>query len=109
MDNTLLQQIANNTDIKHGFSFIVSGNDSQILTRFNPPLQLEESKAYEMALVNLVTYNSIPNIHTGINSFRYSPDDGANWFPIALITGSYDIEDINNEIQRRLRLNKHKM
>lgn len=108
MDNTLLQQIANNTDPKHGFSFIVSGNDSQILTRFNPPLQLKESKTYEMALVNLETYNSIPNIHTGNNSFRYSPDDGANWFPIALSTGSYDIEDINNEIQRRLRLNKHK-
>ena len=74
------------------------------------PLQLKESKTYEMALVNLETNNSIPNIHmhTSNNSFRYSPDDGANWFSIALSTGSYDIEDINNEIQRRLRLNKHK-
>ncbi|CAG2244339.1 unnamed protein product [Mytilus edulis] len=74
------------------------------------PLQLKESKTYEMALVNLKTNNSIPNIHmhTGNNSFRYSPDDGANWFSIALSTGSYDIEDINNEIQRQLRLNKHK-
>ncbi|CAG2256855.1 unnamed protein product [Mytilus edulis] len=69
-----------------------------------------ESKTYEMALVNLETNNSIPNIHmhTGNNPFRYSPDDGANWFSIALSTGSYDIEGINNEIQRQLRLNKHK-
>ena len=63
-----------------------------------------------MALVNLKTNNSTPNIHmyTGNHSFRYYPDDGANWFSIALSTGSYDIEDINNEIQRQLRLNKHK-
>ncbi|CAG2226864.1 unnamed protein product [Mytilus edulis] len=108
MDKTLLQQIATNTDPKQGFSFIVSGNDSQILTRFNPPLQLKEHKTYEMALVNLETYYSIPNIHAGNNSFRYSPDDGANWFPIALSTGSYGINNISEEIQRQMQINKHK-
>ena len=108
MDDSLLRKIATNTEPKHGFSFIVSGNDSQILTRFNPPLQLREEKSYEMALVNLETYYSIPNIHAGNNSFRYSPDDGTHWFPIALSTGSYGIDDINDEIQRQLRLNKHK-
>ena len=56
VDTTLLQGIANGTDPKQGFSYIVSGNDSQILTRFNPPLQLPEGKFYEMALVNLETY-----------------------------------------------------
>ncbi|CAG2242888.1 unnamed protein product [Mytilus edulis] len=63
-----------------------------------------------MTLLNLETNNSIPNIHmhTSNNSFRYSPDDGANWFSIALSTGSYDIENINNEIQLQLHLNKHK-
>ena len=64
-----------------------------------------------MALVNLETNNSIPNIHmhTGNNSFCYSPGDGTNWFSIALSTCYYDIKDINNEIQRKLWLNKHKM
>ena len=62
-----------------------------------------------MALVNLETYYSIPNIlNAGNKSFRYSPDDGANWFPVSLSTASYSIEDINDEIQRQLRLNKHK-
>ena len=60
MDTSLLRRIADNTDPKQGFSFIVSGNNSQILTRFNPPLQLQENKSYEMALVNLGTYYSIP-------------------------------------------------
>ena len=61
-----------------------------------------------MTLVNLETYYSIPNIHAGDKSFRYSPDKGANWSPLILRTGSYGIEDINDEIQRQLRLNKHK-
>lgn len=108
MDQSLLQRIADNSDPKQGFSFIVSDNQSRILTRFNPPLHLKEGRSYEMALVNLETYYSIPNIHAGNNSFRYSPDDGASWFPIALSTGSYGIEDINDELQRQLRLNKHK-
>ena len=108
MDQSLLQRIVENTAPKQGFSFIVSDNQSRILTQFSPPLQLSEGKSYEMALVNLETYYSFPNIHAGNNSFRYSADGGANWFPIALSIGSYGIEDINNEIQRLLRLNGHK-
>lgn len=82
MNNIILQQFVSKTDPKQGFSFIVSGNHSQIHTRFNP---LKIGKNYEMSLVNHETYYvySIPNIHTG----------------------SYGI---NDEIQRQLRLNKHK-
>ena len=101
----LLQRIADNTNPKQGFSFIVPG---RITTRFNPPVQLKNDRSYEMAIVNLETYYSIPNIHLGNSVFRYSPDEGATWFTITLNTGSYGIEDINNEIQRQLRLNKHK-
>ena len=104
----LLQRIADNTDPKQGFSFIVSGHGSRITTRFNPPVQLKEDGSYEMALVNLETYYSFPNIHPGNNTLRYSPDEGATWHLIRLSTGYYGIEDINNEIQRQLRLNRHK-
>ena len=58
-----------------------------------------------MALVNLETYYSFPNIHAGNNSRGYIPDNGANWFPIA---GSNNIKDINAEIERQLDLNRHK-
>ena len=63
----------------------------------------------ELALVNLETYYSILNIHIGNTCFRYYPDDGANWFPITMSTGSYGIEDINDEILRQQRLNDHKV
>ena len=45
-----LRKIATNTERKHGFSFIVSGNDSQILRRFKPRLQMREEKSYEIGL-----------------------------------------------------------
>lgn len=61
-----------------------------------------------MASMNLETYYSISNIHTGNNSFFCSPDDGTDWFPITLRTGSYGIKDINDEIQWQRRLNRHK-
>ena len=60
-----------------------------------------------MALVNLETHYSFPNIHQRNQVFSYSPDDGAHWYSIALEVGSYDIEDINNEIQRQMRHNNH--
>ena len=62
-----------------------------------------------MALVNLETYYSIPNITSKNNLFRYSPDAGVtvNWFVITIPTGSYDIEDINDVIQRGMKANDH--
>lgn len=50
-----------------------------------------------MALVSLETYYAIPNIHAGNNS--YSPDEGTTWFPILLSTGSYCIDEINDQVE----------
>lgn len=61
-----------------------------------------------MAMLNLETYYSIPNILAANNSFRYSPDQGVSWFPIMLSTDSYGIDNINDEIELQLRLNTHK-
>ena len=104
---TELQQIARNTAPKRRFSLVVSGRGGRISTRFQQPIRLDPAKGYEMALVNLETYYSFPNIHERNRVFSYSPDDGANWYSIALKVGSYDIEDINAEIQRRMRQNGH--
>ena len=74
---------------------------------FNPPIQLDKSKQYEIALVNLETYYSFPNIEASNNYFRHSPDDGDNWFEIYIPEGSYDITDINETIQQNMRQNGH--
>ena len=75
-----LEQIAKNTEPKRSFQIVVSDNSTHIKTRFNPPLQL--NKKYEMALVNLETYYSFPNIDDTNNVFRYSHDGGHSWVNI---------------------------
>ena len=48
----LLKQIVKNTEHKTSFQIIVSDDKATFKTRFNPPLQLETDKKYEIAIVN---------------------------------------------------------
>ena len=61
-----------------------------------PPFQLDKNKDYEIALINLETYYSFPNIDRSINYFTYSPGANAPWFDIIIPEGSYHVEDIND-------------
>ena len=72
MEN-LLKQIVNNTELKRSFSIVVSDNKTRFKTWFGPPIQLDKKKDYEIALVNLETYYSFPNVDRSNNSFSYSP------------------------------------
>ena len=74
----LLERIAKNTDHKTSFQVIVSGNQSSFNTLFNPKIKLDRNKVYEIALVNLETYYSFPNIDNSNNVFVYSHDQGGN-------------------------------
>ena len=62
MEVELLEQIVKNTTHKTSFQIIVSNNKSSFNTRFNAKLELDSDKVYEIALVNLETYYSFPNI-----------------------------------------------
>ena len=53
MEVELLKQIAKNTEHKTSFQIIVSDNKPSFNTRFNPKLELDRDKVYEIALVNL--------------------------------------------------------
>ena len=65
----LLKQIENNTKPKRSFSIVVSDNKTRIKTWFTPPIQLNKKKDYEIALINLETYYSFPNIDRSNNCF----------------------------------------
>ena len=58
----LLKRIANNTEPKRSFSFVVSDNKTRFKTWFKPPIQLDEKRDFEKALVKQETYYSFPNI-----------------------------------------------
>jgi len=78
MERELLERIAHNTEPKESFQIVVSDNTTKFTTRFNPHIQLKTDKQYEIALVNLETYYSFPNVNTTNNHFSYSPD-GDKW------------------------------
>ena len=102
MEN-LLKQIVNNTEPNISFSIVVSDNKTRFKTWFEPPIQLDKKKDYEIALINLETYYSFPNSDRFNNCFTYSPNLNPLWFDIVILVGSYHVEDINEFIQREMR------
>ena len=96
MQEELLEQLVESTSHKDSFQVIVSDDTTRFTKKFNPPIQLKKNRPYD---INLETYYSIPNTNKN-NSFKYSANGGADWHTVDIPTGSYDIEDINDVIQR---------
>jgi len=66
------------------------------------------SKKYEMALVNLESYYSFPNITAKNNNFRYKSGPENNpWVDINIPEGCYELADINDYIQRTMKEKGH--
>ncbi len=102
-----LKEIAYNTRSKDSIQFIVSGNTTNIRTQFDPPIKLNRDSKYEIALVNLETYYSFPNIDSTKNLIRYSNDSGTTWTNISIPEGSYEIDDMNEYITQQMKQNSH--
>ena len=105
-DAELLQKIVQNTEPKTSTQIVVSENSTKIRTTFNPPSDLDKMRKYEMALVNLETYHSFPNIDSSNNVFRNSPD-GSQWVDIRFPEGRYDLIDIAETIKIAKKRNGH--
>ena len=103
----LLKQIVNNTEPMRSFSIVVSDSKTRFKTWFKPPIQLDKKKDYEIALINLESYYSFPNIDRSNNCLTYSPGANAPCVDIIIPEGSYHVEDINEFIQREMRKNDH--
>jgi len=99
---------------------VVSENSTKIKTTFNPPLELDRTRKYEIALVNLETYYSFLNLSDENNVFRYSPgfievgrgdeDDSTRqgqWVEVNISEGSYDLIDIEETIKIAMKRNRH--
>lgn len=97
----LLEEIRELLDHKENTSIVTSSNSTSWNTVFSPPLFLNPKKKYEMALICLETYYSIPNIKNN-NTFVYN--DGTVTKTITFPVGSYEITDINAELERQLQL-----
>lgn len=97
----LLEEIRELLDHKENMSIVLSSSNTNWNTTFSPPLYLNPKKNYEMALISLETYYSIPNINDSNNKFVYS--NGTATKTITFPVGSYEITDINNELSIQLQ------
>jgi hypothetical protein len=97
----LLEEIRDLLDHKENISIVLSSSKTSWNTMFSPPLFLNPKKKYEMALICLETYYSIPNINESNNTFVYN--DGSSSKTITFPIGSYEITDINDELMRQLQ------
>ena len=79
----------------------VSGTNSRLFTRFNPPMVFDPAanSGYEIALCRLETYYCFQNIDEKNNSLRVSIDRGQNWIDLKIPVGCYDITGINEALQ----------
>jgi len=120
MNTELLEKIEINTSPKISTQIVVSENSTKIKTTFNPPIELDRTRKYEMALVNLETYYSFRNFSDENNVFRYSPgfievgrgdeDDSTQqrqWVELQISEGSYDLIDIAETIKIAIKQNGH--
>src|SRR5882724_3673037 len=85
------------------YSLIVNSNETNFITNYSPPIELNPRKSYELALVNLETYYSFPNVDSSNNVFKYSTDGGVHWDVIEIPEGSYELKQINDELFRIMK------
>lgn len=74
-------------------SLTVKGHKTQITTNYDTPIKLNFNENYEMALVGLEIYYSIPKIGATRNLIKWSSDSGSTWHEFKLPVGAYELAD----------------
>lgn len=74
-------------------SLTLSGTSSTLETNYFPPIELSPLKKYTLGLVELLTFNSIPNIDVGKNKFYVDN------LVITIPTGSYELDSIEKYLK----------
>ena len=72
------------------------GTSSVLEAQYFPPIELPRNKSYVVGLVELLSFNSIPNIDEGNNRFYVDKEI------VIMPTGSYEIEDIESYLHELL-------
>lgn len=78
-------------------TYALTGTSSQLSCDYFPPIEL--AGEYECGLVDLQTYNSIPNIDEGNNLFHIGSEI------IEIPIGSYELDDIADYINKKMKNN----
>lgn len=79
------------------FTLTLSGTSSILEAHYFPPIELSPTKTYVLGLIELLTFNSIPNVDESNNKLHV-----LELGTIVIPTGSYEIDDINTYLQTEL-------
>ena len=82
--------------MEDSLTLTLSGASSTLEAQYFPPIELSPNKNYVLGLVELLTFNSIPNIDSNNNKFYVAGQ------VVSLPVGSYEIEDIDKILRRKL-------
>lgn len=77
--------------------FVLSETEPILNLRFQQPLILPDDKNFAIGLIDFVAYNSVPNIDSTNNMLHI------NQHTFTLREGSYEIEDIKNNIEQQIK------
>ena len=98
-----LKQIVNNTRSKTSTILTVTGRGATIVTLYEQPIKLDPKCQYEMALLNLETYYSFPNIDDTNNRLKYRKNAASDWETVVIPIGCYEITAINATITQQVK------
>lgn len=84
-------------------TFTLKGRASRLSANFYPQIDLDPGYSYSLALIGFYTFNSIPNIEDRVNNkFYFKNHDEREYRTILIPTGSYEVSDIAQYLQRAL-------
>lgn len=86
----------------------VTGNSSSLNTYFHPEIELDERYDYSCCLLDLYTYNYIPNINDKNNKFYYAEEMNHEFQEIMIPVGSYELDGIIDYLYKMFAAKKIK-
>jgi len=88
--------------------FTIITNKSKHELRLDEPIVLDPACYYNVSLIFFTVYNTIKNITSKNNSFHYKQQE-EEWKTIKLREGSYEVDNLNAEIQKQTGLDENKI
>lgn len=85
--------------------FCLSGRSSILSCDMFPRIELDATKEWELAFIDMTSYNSIPNIVSGKNNIFYYIYGNESEKKIEIPTGLYEISHIEEYISKKLPTN----
>ena len=82
---------------------VLHGKGTRLRCELNPQMIIAKDVEATIALSKLVLYNAFPNVSTGVNNrIKIQPGENAAWITVSVSTGSYELDELYQEILHEL-------